>query len=90
MKKFKNIWKQHKKKILIGALIGGTLVFIFKRKSIKRANLAIKSDNLQWVFDNLDDAIAKFKGLEVANTTLEMGKVVNMTTEAGEYIVIFS
>lgn len=90
MEKIKNIWRKHKKKIVIGVLIGGTLVFIFRRKSIRNSKLPMATDDLQWVFDNLDDAVAKFRGLEVANTALEMGKEVNMTTNAGEYTVIFS
>lgn len=91
MEKIKSIWEKHKKKILIGTVLGGTLIIIFKRRSIRKADLVVTStEELKWVFDNLEDALVKFKGLETANVALEMGKDVNMTTAVGEYTVIFS
>ena len=88
--KIENVWKRHKRKILMGALIGGTLVIIVRRRSLKKIKVPITTNELQWVFENLDDAIAKFRGLEIANTTLEMNKVVELTAKSGEYTVMFS
>ena len=78
MNKFRNFWENHKGKIIVGSvLIGTTAAVILIKKNvhfIKPADLSKVEDVFSWNFENLEEAVAKFKDIEDACIALGKGE----------------
>ena len=78
MNKFRNFWENHKGKIIIGGvLLGTTAAVILVKKNvhfIKPADLGNVEDVFSWNFENLEEAVAKFKDIEDACIALGKGE----------------
>ena len=78
MNKFRNFWENHKGKIIVGSvLIGTTAAVILIKKNvhfIKSADLGKVEDVFSWNFENLEEAVAKFKDIEDACIALGKGE----------------
>ncbi len=78
MNKFRNFWENHKGKIIVGSvLIGTTAAVILIKKNvhfIKPAALGKVEDVFSWNFENLEEAVAKFKDIEDACIALGKGE----------------
>ena len=78
MNKFRNFWENHKGKIIVGSvLIGTTAAVILIKKNvhfIKPADLSKVEDVFSWNFENLEEAVAKFKDVEDACIALGKGE----------------
>ena len=78
MNKFRNFWENHKGKIIVGSvLIGTTVAVILIKKNvhfIKPADLGKVEDVFSWNFENLEEAVAKFKDIEDACIALGKGE----------------
>jgi hypothetical protein len=78
MNKFRNFWENHKGKIIVGSvLIGTTAAVILIKKNvhfIKPADLGKVEDVFSWNFENLEEAVAKFKDVEDACIALGKGE----------------
>ena len=78
MNKFRNFWENHKGKIIVGSvLIGTTAAVILIKKNahfIKSADLGNVEDVFSWNFENLEEAVAKFKDIEDACIALGKGE----------------
>lgn len=79
--KIKNIWKTHKTEILIGGgiLVGGAVIFILTRKITDKrlpklpiGDAVGPKEDFWWNFENLDDAMIKFK--EIEEICINLGK----------------
>ena len=69
MNKFRNFWENNKGKIIVGGVLIGTTaaVILFKNAHfIKPADLSKVEDVFSWNFENLEEAVAKFKDIEDA------------------------
>ena len=67
--KIKNIWTRHKGKIIIGGMVvGGVVIYTLTRqyggKSNANAEGLSKLKDFEWVFDDFDEALIKFKEIE--------------------------
>lgn len=93
--KIKNIWKEHKTKILIGGgiLMGGTLILVVAatKLKVKIPMLTPTQETFSWTFENLDEAITKFKGIEDACINLGKGEAALFATSIvdGTYTVMY-
>ena len=78
MNKLRNFWENHKGKIIVGGVLIGTtvVVILFKKNAnfIKPADLGVVEDDLSWNFENLEEAVAKFKDIEDACIALGKGE----------------
>lgn len=78
MNKFRNFWENHKGKIIIGGVLLGTTaaVILIKKNAhfIKPADLGKIEDVFSWNFENLEEAVAKFKDIEDACIALGKGE----------------
>ena len=78
MNKFRNFWENHKGKIIVGSvLIGTTAAVTLIKKNvpfIKPADLSKVEDVFSWNFENLEEAVAKFKDIEDACIALGKGE----------------
>lgn len=75
--KLEEIWRNHKRKIVIaGILVGGMLIFVSAHKIVKIPAVEPTTlDKFSWTFENFDEAIKKFKGVEDACINLGKGEV---------------
>ena len=78
MNKLRNFWENHKGKIIVGGVLIGTtaVVILFKKNAhfIKPADLGKVEDVFSWNFENLEEAVAKFKDIEDACIALGKGE----------------
>ena len=78
MNKFRNICDNHKGKIIVGSVqIGTTAAVILIKKNvhfIKPADVGKVEDVFSWNFENLEEAVAKFKDIEDACIALGKGE----------------
>ena len=78
MNKLRNFWENNKGKIIIGGVLIGTtaVVILFKKNAhfIKPADLSKVEDVFSWNFENLEEAVAKFKDIEDACIALGKGE----------------
>lgn len=74
--KLKNIWRDHKGEILIGMAVLGTIgltILTYKTLKTKPIETTLKRGNdFWWNFENLDDAMKKFK--EIEEICINIGK----------------
>ena len=98
MNKFKNFWENNKGKIIIGGVLIGTtaVVILFKKNAhfIKPADLSKVEDVFSWNFENLEEAVAKFKDIEDACIALGKGEAAifggaSQTTDSVKYTVMY-
>lgn len=84
------IWRDHKAKIIIGGfIIGGTVIFIATRKTLKVPKIETVApivENFSWSFDTLNEAIDKFKAIEEACVNLGTGEVALFGPGASETV----
>ena len=98
MNKFRNFWENHKGTIIVGSvLIGTTAAVILIKKNvhfIKPADLGKVEDVFSWNFENLEEAVAKFKDIEDACIALGKGEAamfggVPQTMDSVKYTVMY-
>ena len=98
MNKLRNFWENNKGKIIVGGvLIGTTAVVILLKKNanfIKPADLGVVEDDLSWNFENLEEAVAKFKDIEDACIALGKGEAAmfggaSQTADSVKYTVMY-
>lgn len=90
----RNFWGDHKRKILIagGIIIGGTVIIVLARKGRKIPKIVaetIVENDFSWAFDNIEDAVQKFKEIETACVTLGKGEVAMFGGVPGEITVMY-
>jgi len=72
----KEIWRKHKVKIIIGgAVVGGVIIYAATRKAPVSNAITEAVEEISFGFDNIEDAIAKFKEIEGAQKLAEKGEV---------------
>lgn len=90
----KNFWQNHKRAILIagGIIVGGTVIVLLRHNSSKNLKLVVDTtvgNTFDWSFDNIEEALQKFKDVEAACIALGSGEVAMFGGASGALSVVY-